>query len=112
MLNLSKIKLFLTYGHAGEGFSILFPAVDLSIKNFMNLASDFGFKYDDEITIIGLVCIGLMTTVKLIEKGFTNLKIIGESFDKIPTERAGGLIELFGIHGGVENIEKLNNFFE
>jgi hypothetical protein len=96
------------YGHAGEGWSILFASVEESIDNFTKLNK----SANEEVTIIGLGVIGLTTALKLHEKGYKNIKIIGESFDNYMTSfLAGGLIEVVCKYTD-EKLDKMNKLFE
>jgi hypothetical protein len=101
------------YGHAGVGWSILFGSVEKSIENFENLREENKIDYNEEITVIGLGCIGLVTALTLYHKGYKNIKIIGEKFLNTPSFGAGGLIEfsLSTIYK-TENIEFMNKLFE
>lgn len=81
------------YGHGGDGWCLLFGSINNSIKNLFDLEY---FSKDEEITIIGLGCHGLMTALKLYHKGYTNIKLIGETFLNTPSHNAGGLIQFYG----------------
>jgi D-amino-acid oxidase len=81
------------YGHAGVGYSILFGSVEKAIENFQKIRLENGVKYEDEITIIGLGCVGLVTALTLYFRGFKNIKLVGEKFLGTPSFGAGGLID-------------------
>ena len=102
------------YGHAGEGYSVLFGTVDHSIRNFLNLIKNsnfLNFNKNSEISIIGLGCVGLMTAVKLINLGFKNIVVIGENLEETPSFWAGGLIDLVHDREG-GNLKIMNDYFE
>lgn len=83
------------YGHGGNGLSLLFSTVDLSIRKFLASITEDPVDFNEEITIIGLGCVGLNTAIKLYEKGFRNIKLIGEKTRDIPSYGAGGLLDIF-----------------
>jgi hypothetical protein len=103
------------YGHSGVGYSILFATVDESIENFQNymLKTTGAINYDQEITIIGLGCIGIVTALTLYYRGFTKIKVIGEHVLNTPSMLAGGLFEfsLSTIYKP-EQIEYMNRLFK
>lgn len=82
------------YGHAGLGYCLNFGTVKRSIDNFEILSGKL--SKDREITIVGCGIIGLTTTLRLYERGYTNLKIIAADFGdgKITSFGAGALIYL------------------
>jgi len=82
------------YCHSGIGYSIMFGTINQSIDNLLNLKKDLLTNKNQEITVIGLGCIGLYTVLKLHYLGYTNVKIIGEKFDETPSIYAGGLMEI------------------
>lgn len=86
------------YAHSGVGYAILFGSVEKAIENFQKLRFELGEKgrsifYDQEITIIGLGCVGLVTALTLYFRGFKNIRLVGEKFLKTPSFGAGGLID-------------------
>jgi hypothetical protein len=101
------------YGHSGIGWTILFGTVERAIENFQKLRIDNKISYEQEITVVGLGCVGLVTALTLYFRGFKNIKLVGEKFLNTPSFHAGGLIE-FSLSTEVnkENFEELNNFFK
>jgi hypothetical protein len=83
------------YGHGGVGYSILFATVNQAIENYEKYIIEkfSSINYEEEITIIGLGCIGLVTALTLYYKGFRNLRIIGERLTGTASMGAGGLFE-------------------
>ena len=81
------------YGHSGVGWSILFGSVENAIQNLENIKTKKEINHDEEITVIGLGCVGLVTALSLHSRGYKNIKIIGERFLNTPSFGAGGLIE-------------------
>jgi len=100
------------YGHSGVGFSIMFGTIEQSIENMLKLKTDFATDKEAEITVVGLGCIGLYTALKLNFMGYKNVKIVGESYEKTPSQWAGGLFE-FSLNTiyKQENIYYLNEIF-
>jgi D-amino-acid oxidase len=102
------------YGHSGDGFSILFGCVEKSIEEFQKLRLELGFSYFDEITVIGLGCMGLVTALTLYFRGFRKIKIIGEKHENIPSTNAGGLFEISLSNKtklDSEEFREMNNYF-
>lgn len=98
------------YCHSGIGYSIMFGTINQSIDNLLNLKKDLLTNKNQEITVIGLGCIGLYTALKLHYMGYTNIKIVGEKFDETPSQHAGGLFEFSFITKYVDQ-EYMNKIF-
>jgi len=100
------------YGHSGVGYSIMFGTIDQSIENMNNFKKDFSTNKNLDITVIGLGCIGLYTALKLYHLGYKNVRIVGENFERTPSQWAGGLLE-FSLNTiyKKENINYLNEIF-
>lgn len=86
------------YGHSGVGYSLLFGTVENSVERFQINRSQINkdqliLGRDEEISIVGLGCIGLVTALTLYFRGYKNIKLIGEKFLDTPSFGAGGLIE-------------------
>jgi D-amino-acid oxidase len=101
------------YSHGGEGWSILFSSVELSIENFLQKIKEKqeNISPGEEITIIGMGVIGMTTALQLIDRGFTNLKVIAEKSEDITSFNAGGLVDLALDYKNNE-LEKMNGLFE
>lgn len=82
------------YCHSGIGYGLVFGTVNESIENLLKLKKDLHNNKNQEITVIGLGCMGLYTALKLHHMGYKNIKIIGEKYNETPSHHAGGLIEL------------------
>lgn len=107
-----KNKKFIShnYCHSGIGWSLMFGTIHQSINNLLNLKKDLEFDKNQEITVIGLGCIGLYTALKLHHMGFTKIKLIGEKYNETPSHYAGGLIEL-SLSTNYEFEDYLNKIF-
>ena len=81
------------YGHSGTGYCFLFSTVETAIENFQKMRMDNGISFNEKITVIGMGCIGLVTSITLFYRGFRNIEIIGENYDSTPSQLAGGLFE-------------------
>jgi hypothetical protein len=108
------------YGHSGVGYSLLFGSVEKAIETFQKRRYDvnleknvYQYGFDEEITIIGLGCIGLVTALTLYFRGYKNIRLVGEKFLNTPSMFAGGLIEfsLSTIYEK-ENIDYANELFK
>lgn len=101
------------YSHGGEGWSILFSSVELSIQNFLQKLKELqkNISFEEEITIIGMGVIGVTTAMQLINRGFTNLKIITEKSEDIASFTAGGLVDL-ALDYKDQELLKMNELFE
>lgn len=101
------------YGHSGVGWSILFGTVEKAIENFEKLNQKHNLNSNEEITIIGLGVIGLVTALTLFYRGYKNIKLIGEKFLNTASFNAGGLIEfsLSTIYQP-EKLEYMNKLFK
>jgi D-amino-acid oxidase len=106
------------YGHSGVGYSLLFGSVEKAIESFQIRRYEVNLEkvvygYDEEITIVGLGCIGLVTALTLYFRGYKNIRLVGEKFLNTPSIWAGGLIEfsLSTIYEK-ENIAFVNELFK
>lgn len=81
------------YCHGGVGYAIIFGCIEKAIENFQKLRFEHRITFNDEITIVGLGCMGLVTALTLYFRGFKNVKLVGEKSDQTASMGAGGLIE-------------------
>lgn len=65
-----------------------------------------GIQLTTPITIIGAGTIGLFTAYDLMKRGFTDITIVSEKFDKLTSHNAGGLLELVSMDN-VQRYQKL-----
>jgi len=80
------------YGHGGSGWTLA-PG---SAKYVIDLAeaSPQGATVakNAPITVVGAGVIGLFTAYELIQRGYTNITVMAESFDNLTSHNAGGLL--------------------
>ena len=73
------------YGQGGAGWTFLFGCVNEAIRLFEQQD-----KYiNQNITVIGAGCYGLLTAIMLSRKGY-NVQIIAKEIDNIPSNKAAG----------------------
>ena len=73
------------YGQGGAGWTFLFGCVNEAIRLFEQQD-----KYRNQnITVIGAGCYGLLTAIMLSRKGY-NVQIIAKEIDNIPSNKAAG----------------------
>ncbi len=80
------------YGHGGSGWTLA-PG---TVKYVVDLveASDTGKAFDKTapVTVVGAGVIGLFTAYELVQRGYANVTVVAESFDKLTSHNAGGLL--------------------
>ncbi len=80
------------YGHGGSGWT-LGPG---SAKYVVDLAQaspqGAAVAKDAPITVVGAGVIGLFTAYELVQRGYTNITVMAESFDDLTSHNAGGLL--------------------
>lgn len=80
------------YGHGGSGWTLA-PG---TVKYVVDLveATDAGKAFDKSapVTVVGAGVIGLFTAYELVQRGYTNVTVTAESFDKLTSHNAGGLL--------------------
>lgn len=94
------------YGHGGSGWTLLFGTVEKSLQKFSLLASQGLLPTDTKITIIGAGCIGLTTAISLYEKGYTNIEIVAEKQEDMPSYNAGGLFGIVSLNIADEQLRR------
>lgn len=80
------------YGHGGSGWTLA-PGCSKYVVDLV-AASPKGqsIAKADEITVIGGGVLGLFTAYELVQRGYTNITVVAQSFDKLTSHNAGGLL--------------------
>ncbi len=80
------------YGHGGSGWTLA-PGCAKYVTDLVT-ASTTGkaIPKDAAVTVVGGGVLGLFTTYELVKRGYTNITVIAESFDKLTSHNAGGLL--------------------
>lgn len=80
------------YGHGGSGWT-LGPG---SVKYVVDLAEAApqvqARRKDEPVTVVGAGVMGLFTAYELIQRGYTDITVVAERFDRLTSHNAGGLI--------------------
>ena len=78
------------YGHGGSGWTLA-PG---SAKHVVDLLQEeIGNESKDApVAVLGAGALGLFSAIELLERGYTNITIIAESFDDLTSHNAGGLL--------------------
>lgn len=99
------------YGHGGAGWSLVFGAVEKAIENFEKLQEKLDKNM--KISVVGFGCIGLVTALTLLQKGYKNIVLIGERFLQTASFHAGGLFDYTVFSNNTEDsVRLLNDIFE
>jgi len=80
------------YGHGGSGWTLA-PGSAAHVTDMLvasPLAKDL--RKDTPITVIGAGVIGLFTAYDLVQRGYTNVTIVADRFERLPSHNAGGLL--------------------
>lgn len=80
------------YGHGGSGWTLA-PGTAKYVVDLVQ-ESDPGksIAKDDPVTVVGAGVIGLFTAYELIQRGYSNISVLAERFDKLTSHNAGGLL--------------------
>jgi len=80
------------YGHGGSGWTLA-PGTAKYVVDLVE-ESDQGksIAKDDPVTVVGAGVIGLFTAYELIQRGYSNISVLAERFDKLTSHNAGGLL--------------------
>lgn len=80
------------YGHGGSGWT-LGPGTTKYVVDLVE-ESDQGksIAKGDPVTVVGAGVIGLFTAYELVKRGYTDVTVIADSFDKLTSHNAGGLL--------------------
>jgi hypothetical protein len=80
------------YGHGGSGWTLA-PG---SVKYVVDLAERTpqvqARRKDEPVAVVGAGVIGLFTAYELVQRGYTNITVVAERFDRLTSHNAGGLI--------------------
>jgi len=80
------------YGHGGSGWT-LGPG---SVKYVVDLAEATpqvrARRKDEPVTVVGAGVMGLLTAYELVQRGYTDITVVAERFDRLTSHNAGGLI--------------------
>jgi hypothetical protein len=80
------------YGHGGSGWTLA-PGCSKYVLDLV-AASPKGksIAKNADITVIGGGVLGLFTAYELVQRGFTNITVVAQSFEKLTSHNAGGLL--------------------
>ena len=78
------------YGHGGSGWTLGPGSAKYVIRL---LQQEIGKEpKSTPIAVVGAGALGLFSTIELLDRGYTNITIIAESFDDLTSHNAGGLL--------------------
>jgi len=80
------------YGHGGSGWTLA-PGCSKYVVDLVE-ASPKGklISKDAAVTVVGGGVLGLFTAYELVQRGYTNITVVADSFDKLTSHNAGGLL--------------------
>jgi hypothetical protein len=80
------------YGHGGSGWTLA-PGCSKYVVDLVE-ASPKGksISKNEEVTVVGGGVLGLFTAYELVQRGYTNITVVADSFDKLTSHNAGGLL--------------------
>ena len=80
------------YGHGGSGWTLALGAATYVNRLLFAFKDARSLKRKTPITIIGGGVLGLFTAYDLVQNGFKNITIVAESFESLPSHKAGALL--------------------
>jgi D-amino-acid oxidase len=80
------------YGHGGSGWTLA-PGCSKYVVDLVE-ASPKGksISKNEEVTVVGGGVLGLFTAYELVQRGYTNITVVADSYDKLTSHNAGGLL--------------------
>ena len=80
------------YGHGGSGWTLA-PGCSKFVVDLVEASPKVkGMAKDAEVSVLGGGVIGLFTTYELVKRGYTNITVYADSFDRLTSHNAGGLL--------------------
>ncbi|MEN9727620.1 MAG: D-amino acid dehydrogenase [Pseudomonadota bacterium] len=80
------------YGHGGSGWTLAPGSAKHVVELALTSEQGRSTKTSDPVIVIGGGVIGLFTAYELVTKGYTNITIMADSFEKLTSHNAGGLL--------------------
>ncbi len=80
------------YGHGGSGWTLA-PGCSKYVVDLVE-ASPKGksISKNAAVTVVGGGVLGLFTAYELVQRGYTNITVVADKFDKLTSHNAGGLL--------------------
>jgi len=80
------------YGHGGSGWTLA-PGTAKYVVDLVEDAESAAIVSKGEpVTVVGAGVIGLFTAYELVQRGYSNVTVMAERFEKLTSHNAGGLL--------------------
>ena len=80
------------YGHGGSGWTLAPGTAKYVVDLVEDSEQGKAISKGDAVTVVGAGVIGLFTAYELVLRGYSNVTVLAERFDKLTSHNAGGLL--------------------
>ncbi len=80
------------YGHGGSGWTLAPGTAKYVVDLVEDTEQGKAFSKGEPVTVVGAGVIGLFTAYELVQRGYSNITVMSEKFDKLTSHNAGGLL--------------------
>lgn len=80
------------YGHGGSGWTLAPGTAKYVVDLVEDTEQGKAFSKGEPVTVVGAGVIGLFTAYELVQRGYSNITVTSEKFDKLTSHNAGGLL--------------------
>jgi len=80
------------YGHGGSGWTLAPGTANYVADLVENSEKAKAISRSEPVTVVGAGVIGLFTAYELVQRGYSNVTVMAQRFDKITSDNAGGLL--------------------
>ena len=80
------------YGHGGSGWTLAPGTAKYVVDLVEDTEGGAIVSKGEPVTVVGAGVIGLFTAYELVQRGYSNITVTAERFEKITSDNAGGLL--------------------
>jgi len=80
------------YGHGGSGWTLAPGTAKYVVDLVEDTEGGAIVSKGEPVTVVGAGVIGLFTAYELVQRGYSNITVMAERFEKITSDNAGGLL--------------------
>jgi len=80
------------YGHGGSGWTLAPGTAKYVVDLVEDTEGGAIVSKGEPVTVVGAGVIGLFTAYELVQRGYSNVTVMAERFEKITSDNAGGLL--------------------
>lgn len=80
------------YGHGGSGWTLAPGCSRYVVDLIESSPKSKSISKNASVTVVGGGVLGLFTAYELVQRGYTNITVLADKFDKLTSHNAGGLL--------------------